>query len=342
MKLTPILILAMGFISFPIQASTLNFFKWKKDVETKLTPLVRTFDSLDDDDESSYKLKRIDFEFSVSADIGILLFSKEKTKGVELVWERPKESITINPSEIDVSIEATPEKTADVIIPELLKVIGEKASSSELRKDIIKIVYEDAIKIHLLAEVIASTNNGKTWYVQNIFKVYNFGVGGNLGFIGLNYDKRLRFRFKLPLLYRSDFKLTRSQKRIARRIIRQSKQLERISANDTPLNEFVLKRVRSSHQIDSGVSIGLFDVDLGKGVLLEWLLDPESPQVPVDNQRFVNMRRMANFFETHTPESDSFKLSQIRLKSSSEFGVNFLFFSLNKSRDVEYHYRRRQ
>jgi hypothetical protein len=51
------------------------------------------------------------------------------------------------------------------------------------------------------------------------------------------------------------------------------------------------------------------------------------------------LRRLANILETNVPDTKNFALSQIRIKGSLETELSFLFLSLNKFREIEYHYR---
>lgn len=305
-----------------------------------IAPLVGHFDQLADT-HAGYRLARIDLDFSLSAELGVLIFSKEKEKGIELVWERRKSKA----SEEVTDVVLTEDSNAVVaqMLPPVLEVLSQKRASNRLRQKIVKRLYRDAKEMTALVQTLARFNGSESWYVANYFKLYHFSVDGDLVFAGASYDQRLRFRFRTPSVLEPIEGLSRRQRRLEKRLRKLARHLENVAAQDGPEHRFELNRVRSVESLHGGIDASVASVSAGKGVLLEWRPLPGAQaskwlRFPVTP---TALRATATAFENSIPDSRHFELSQIRLKSSRDSELSFLFFSVTRSRDTEYHYRRR-
>lgn len=313
---------------------------WEPQIEHAVTPVVERFDELAET-QAGYQLARIDLDFSLSAELGVLFFSKEKEKGIELVWERRETKASEEVT--DVVLTTDTEAVVQQMLPPVLEILSQKKASNRLREKIIKRLYRDAKEMNSLVQNLARFNGSESWYVANYFKLYHFSVDGDLVFAGASYDKRLRFRFRTPSVMHADQPLTRKQRRLERRLRKLARHLESVAKQDGPEHRFQLSRVRSIESLRGGLDASVASASAGKGILLEWLPLPESQvtkwvRFPLTPSA---LRATATALENAVPDSRHFELSQIRLKNSRDSELSFLFLSVTRSRDIEYHYRRR-
>jgi hypothetical protein len=89
------MILLLCFLTIvPTFASVpFDFFenKIRSDLKEKVSPIPFKIDEIALGKETSaYGLQRFDLDLSLSASLGIMVFSKDVEKAIELVWERKK------------------------------------------------------------------------------------------------------------------------------------------------------------------------------------------------------------------------------------------------------------
>ncbi len=290
-----------------------------------------------------HQLQRFDLDLSVDAEFGVLIFSKEIEKALELVWERIEQGnlSDIETKELDVGASAN--ETAQKMLPHVIEVLSDLNATNRTRKSVIRKVYKDARKLTKYVKALQSFNGKESWYVANYFKNYYFSASGKVIGNGVKYDKRLRFRFRTltPVVLPSISKTY--EKRVHKRLTRMAHHFLAVQSLDLPHHRFEMNRVRAVDGFNGTINLGLGEVSTGKGILLEWL--------PTNSSRFISkfvpsyspgyLRRLTNTIESSVPNTKNFKLSQIRIKGSIENELSFLIFSLSKFREIEYHYRLR-
>lgn len=313
--------------------------KLVSELQEQLVDFSSTLDKLSDDHKNSeYELSRIDLELALSTELGIKLFSTQFEKGIDLIWEKKKE-VSLD-EEIEVTIGHDEKETAGIMLPHFLKVLGETKANSRLREKVIKILFSEARKIHRYIEAVASFNGSEDWYVANYLKNFYFSASGDLLFAGVTYDKRLRFRFKTPAPMVEPSEKSRFERRVHRRLRRLSRHFAEVAAQDGVEHRFTMNRVRYLSNMELGIDLEVGEISKGKGLLLEWR--------PTPNRSFNKflypfspgaLRSLATIFENSVPDGKDYHLAQIRIKGSLEHELKLLFFSVTKSRDIEYHYR---
>lgn len=339
------MILIAALLCSTLSLATTPFLpRWQAEFTEKVGGAVERFDEIATD-AHGYQLKRIDLDLSLSSKLGVLLFSKEKEKGIELIWERRKAPALPEEDSTEITIEAgvSAQATAEQMLPSVLAVLSEARASSRVRRRVIERLYRDATELTASVQTLARFNRtAPSWLVANYFKVYHFSASGELLFAGTSYDKRLRFRFRTPQLLEPRPAKSRRQQRLENRLRRLSEHLARVSAQDRAHHRFVLNRARSVETTTVGVSAGIGDASLGRGLLLEWVPAPQKPSLFDKHWPSPTLlRQTADALERSIPDSGLFELTQIRLKSSREAEVELLFLSASRGRDIEYHYRRR-
>jgi hypothetical protein len=295
--------------------------------------------------KSSYQLERADLDFGLSGELGILFFSKGHERAVELIWERKeKKNNSSEVQDIEIVLTGDDDETTKMLLKNIKFHLGEKWANTKLRKKIINTIYKDARKINRYIHVVTSFNGSKNWYVRNYFKNYYFGASGEILVAGVGYDKRLRFRFTTPsVLVNSTPPKSRYQRRVTRELNKLADHFEEVSSVDMPYHIFEMNRVRYLTDYGLDIDLGFMEISKGRGLLLEW--------VPSEKNAFnkslfpgmtaESMRVLASFFENNIKEGENFHLGQIRLKGAIEKQLSLFFLSISRSRNIEYHYRRR-
>lgn len=291
---------------------------------------------------SGYYLERADLDFSMSWEAGILFFSKEHARAVELVWEKEKDKIL--PEVEELLITGDEKSLENELIAKVALHLGEKWSNTKFRRRIIKILSRDARRINRYILAVSRFNGSRNWYVANYFKNYYFGIEGNILETGISYDKRLRFRFRVPqTLSPMPEELDKYHRKVFRRLDRLASHFAEVNALDMPYHRFEMNRVRYLSDYDLNLDLGVLEVSKGRGLLLEWKPAETFLRTKglIPGMTPAALRNLANFFEHKVPDAGPLRLSQIRLSGSLEKNLSLLFFSVSKARDVEYHYRRK-
>lgn len=334
-----LLLVSPVFASVPLESFE---NKLHIDFQKRISSIPLRIDELSSKNEkSSYQLQRFDLDLSVSSEFGILVFSNEIEKALELVWERKEQNNLSDVETEEVNIGVSANETAQQMLPHVIRVLSDLNATNRVRKRVIKKVYKDAQKLTKYVKALQSFNGKESWYVANYFKNYYFSASGKVLGNGVKYDKRLRFRFRTltPAVIPSISK--NYEKRIHKRLSRMARHFLAVQALDLPHHRFEMNRVRAVDGFSGNINFGFGEVSTGKGILLEWL--------PTNNSHFISkflptylpgyLRGLTNIIESSVPDTKNFKLSQIRIKGSIENELSFLFFSLSKSREIEYHYR---
>lgn len=313
-------------------------------IQNHISPFVQSIER-NEKKHSSYQLAQADLEFGLSAELGILFFSKGHERAVELIWERKEKKDTdTQTNEIEVTLTGNDDETAKTLLKNIKFHLGEKWANTKLRKRIISTVYKDARKINRYIKVVTAFNGTKNWYVRNYFKNYYFGASGEILVAGVGYDKRLRFRFTTPsVLINNQPPKSRYQRRVTRELNKLADHFEEVSSVDMPYHNFEMNRVRYLTDYGLDIDLGFMEISKGRGLLLEWV--PSEKNV-FNKSLFPGMtaesvRVLASFFENNIKEGENFHLGEIRLKGAIEKQLSLFFLSVSRSRNIEYHYRRR-
>jgi hypothetical protein len=340
------MILLLCFLTIvPTFASVpFDFFenKIRSDLKEKVSPIPFKIDEIALGKETSaYGLQRFDLDLSLSASLGIMVFSKDVEKAIELVWERKKNEVT-NFDEIeDINMGASPEETAEIMLPHVMKVLSELKANNKVKRKVIKRIYRDARKISRYVKAIQTFNGKESWYIGNYFKNYYFSISGEILGSGVSYDKRLRFRFKTPTPLVLSNISKRLEKRIHRRLTRMARHFLAVQSLDGPEHRFAMNRVRTVEGFEGNVNFGLGEVSYGRGILLEWFPGFQASLASSLKRMYPPqyLRSLATSIESVIPDTKNFELSQIRIKGSLESELSFLIMSVSKFREIEYHYR---
>lgn len=315
--------------------------KLSEDFKDKIAPIPVKIDELSSNfKSSSYQLQRFDLDLSVSAGLGVQLFSKEIEKGIELVWVR-KDSRNVEKNEREVTIGASADDIAQQMLPEVIRVLTELNANNKFRERAIKTIHKDALKFTRFVRALQTFNGQETWYVANYFKNYYFSASGKLLENGFKYDKRLRFRFRTPSPVVLPEVNKTYEKYVHRRLRKMARHLLSVQSLDRPENRFAMSRARTVEGLEGNVDFRFGEVSAAKGIVLEWLAVPQLHFKSIFSSTYSpgHLRSLVNSIESTVSDTKNFKLSQIRIKGSRESELSFLFLSFSKFREIEYHYR---
>lgn len=322
--------------------STNAEMKLARDLQRQFKHFPQELDRAAEKSSQGYALSRVDVGLGMSVTAGLKIFSVEKEKSIELVWQRELAKSTEDTT-LAAPVTGEPTETLRYVLPRVLEVLAEARATNRVRRSVIRALERDARKLNRYVRAVSTFNQlGTQWQVESYFKNYYFSAGGDLLVTGLRYDKRLRFRFYVPTVLSPARSRTRYERRIHRRLQSMARHLADVSARDDLTHRFVLNRVRSVELYDLSLDLGFAEISKGRGILLEWKpLGPVMPQEKHFPYHPSVLRRLATTLEQNIPDGDTFKLSQIRLQGSLTKELSLLILSYQRTRDIEYHYRRR-
>ncbi len=350
------LLILFALLAFDLRAEKLSFEKlsfFEDKIASQLSQKLMGFPSkldnlaLEEKSASSYYLDQVDLSFDVSLEAGVKFFSAEIEKGVELIWNRAKD-LEAEDKILDINLEISePEKMSKSMFSMVMRVFKDKKDDNKFKRRMMKLLYRDAKKINRYVKAVSQFNrNQPDWYVDNYFKNYNFSLRGEVLGSGLRYDKRVRFRLRMPspIIFEDD--LSKYEERVIKRLEKLSNHFKTVADNDEIYNLFHMNRVRYTDSYAFGFSIGAISAAKGTGITLEFKPKPFSRNIQnkfilhdkVYSPKFL--RAFATTLEKVVPEGDQFKLAQIRIKGSLTSELDLILFNISKSRDIEYHYRR--
>lgn len=105
-------------------------------------------------ENSSYQLQRFDLDLSVSAEFGVLVFSKEIEKALELVWERKEQNNLSDAETEEVNVVISANETAQQMLSHVIRVLSDLNATNRLRKRVIRKVYKDARKLTMYVKAL--------------------------------------------------------------------------------------------------------------------------------------------------------------------------------------------
>lgn len=299
--------------------------------------------------DKNLRLDRLDLQVGISGsgDLGVLTFGA--SSAVELIWMRDKQE---DSDDIDTEREIIidPTEESDILSQKMTKEIGQfvnlKILKRKQRKRIVRSLRRDAQKINALVKDLVQMPSFYGWYIDGFFKNYHFSASGDLlGIINLGYDKRIRFRFKVqryPYTNIPSDSLSKKQEKLKRLMKSFSLIAQRQDKNDI----FQLKRVWTINSLEKDLDLIIANIGKAKGVQIEFkkaedYFQAEGLRFKWRKVELVNTKIINTFnnFDTNRTLKDLY-LKQVRIKYTTDKGLDFQIASINKSSTIEFHYKR--
>lgn len=314
--------------------------------EDTVQNLVMDHAFLQEQEKKGLYLDQVDLEFSLSAELGLKLFSVESEKSLELIWVRKtapgSEKSKVKEIEEEIFLGLDVDKNYELISSHVSTILEDSRATPGVRTKVFERIYKDASRITRLAEALATYPGKDGWRINRIFQNYHFSAQGELLAADVGYDKRLRFRFNLPTF--AGKANTRYERRIHKRLSKAIHRFEKLRSLDRPFHSFRLDRVRIVHTAELELDLKFFSLSKGRGIVVEYVHDRQDyfgdnlPQAMPTIFHHAT-RSLIDLFE-QSPMDSEFPLGEIRLKAELSKSFDLFIASFSKSRNAEYHYRR--
>lgn len=299
--------------------------------------------------EKNLRLDRLDLQLGLSSsgELGILTFGA--SSAVELIWMRPKEldSDDIDDErEIILDTNSTPKNLFNDLRKEIDRFIDLKILNKKSQNRILRTLRKDAEEITSVVSSLVHMPSLYGWYIDGFFKNYAFSVSGKLlGILSAGYDKRIRFRFKVrraPYRDQELDELNQKQLKLKNLMSQFSLIAQRQNLRDT----FKLKRVWTINSIEKDLDLVVANLGISKGIQIEFKKQEDYFQDQTLKPKWIisekiNNKVISSFnrFDISTSPYE-LNLRQVRLKYTTETGLDFKLASINKPSTVEFHYKR--